>query len=320
MRCAIGGGLPASLLLVAVACGDGPTGPDDTEPPLRTVVFHRQDTGENLLLNSDGTEAGAVDVPGGLAVPIAVSGSGFTMAVVHGAVVGLVRLDRPGTIDTIMVRPQVHSLASFSPDAGLVALVSYDPTNAVLVFDRANRTVDTLPYGDQVAVLPPAFHADNRRIAVVTATPLSVFTTILYRDDRSRMDTHTIGQSPFLTIPIFGWPRWTDEGLLMAFVREGQSRPDTLLSMVLDPTNPVEAFERFRAVLAPVSDERPELVFGDFSTYAYSEDGQAIVLGANPGTGGSERHALYYVTPNVPRVRLLLDDPSQRPVFPNFIN
>ena len=321
MRCTTRSGPAVSLLLVAAACGDGPIGPDRTDEQLHTVVFHRQDTGENLLLNSDGTDAGALDVPGSPALPIAVSGSGYTMAVVSGGVVALVRLDQPGSgVDTIMARPQVHSLASFSDDATLVGLVAYAPIRAVLVFDRGNRTVDTLAYGDMDAVLPPVFSPDNSEIAVITASPLSLFSTILFREDRSRRETNTIELSRFVTIPIFGWPRWTDEGLLMAFVRKGGARPDTLVSMVIEPTDPVEAIERFRAVLAPVSDERPALTFGDFSTYAYTDDGEALVLGANPGTGGTERHALYLVTRAAGRVRLLLDDPAQRPVFPNFIN
>jgi hypothetical protein len=93
-----------------------------------------------------------------------------------------------------------------------------------------------------------------------------------------------------------------------------------MLSVLVDPDNPVDAIERFRAVLSPVSDERPELIFGDFSTYAYADDGEALALGANPGTGASSRHALYLVSRGVDRVQLLLDDPAQRPVFPNFIN
>ena len=169
--------------------------------------------------------------------------------------------------------------------------------------------------------MPPVFSPGNEHIVVIGATTLSLFSTVLYRGEQGRRDVHTFGFSRFLTIPIFGWPRWTsDEGLLMAFVRDGQADPDTLLSIGLDPNDPSAFTERFRAVLSPVSDERPELIFGPEATYAYAEDGQAIVIGANPGTGSATRHALYYLTPGVPLVRLLLDDPAQRPVFPNFIN
>jgi hypothetical protein len=234
MRFTTWGGGAAMLLFVAAGCGDGPIGPDETDAPvLRTVVFHRQDTGENVLLNSDGTDAGALDLPGGAAMPIAVSAIGYMMAVTQGDVIGLVRLDQPDRVDTIIQpRPGIRFLGSFSNDAQFLAIVTFSPSVAVLVYDRANRTVDTLPYGPGgdasgsiVPVLPPVFSPDDRRIVMIGASVLSLFSTVFYLDDPSRQDTHTFGFSRFLTIPVFGWPRWTDEGLLMAFLREGNAQP-----------------------------------------------------------------------------------------------
>lgn len=316
-------GLAALLLLSA--CGDDPLGPEppDEVPSVRTVLFHRQDTGENLLLNSDGTSAGALALPGALNVPIGVSARDRVAAIVHGTALGLVQLSEPAVVDTLfdLTADQVISFVSFSGDARFLAFVNYEPFRGVVIYDRANRSADTLDYGPRDAVLPPVFSPDNARLAIITQTPLTLYSTVVYRNDATRVVSEAFGFSRFLTIPIFGWPAWTDEGLLMAFVREGGADPDTLLSAVIDPARPGDfVHERFRAVLSPVSDERPELVFDPRSTYAYAPDGNALVLGANPNSGSAERHALYLVTRNVSRVQLLLDDPAQVPIFPNFVN
>ena len=89
---------------------------------------------------------------------------------------------------------------------------------------------------------------------------------------------------------------------------------------IADPDNPNRFLdERYRAVMAPVSDARPAVLLGLSSTYAFSPSGESIVIGAEPGTGPN-RHAIYLVTPDVGRIQLLLDDPAQFPVFPLFID
>lgn len=313
----------AGLGAASVGCDDslGPERPD--EQPVRLVLVHRQGTGDNMLLRTDGSPPTAFDGATAGLVPVGVAPREQVVALLRsgaGGVLVLSSIQNPGRLDTIIDPiPTSMSLVSFSQDERYVALVSYAPVQAVLIFDRANRTIDTLPYGNADPVLPPMLSPDNRRVALITVTPLSMFLTILYPGDPARSDTDVLGFSRLLNRPIFGWPRWTADGLLMAFVRVGVDAPDTLVIGTGDPDTPDFFFtERSRAVMAPVSDARPEVRIGAESTYAFSADGRALVLGADPGTGIG-RHAIYLVTPEVGRVQLLLDDPAQFPVFPLFI-
>jgi hypothetical protein len=103
-------------------------------------------------------------------------------------------------------------------------------------------------------------------------------------------------------------------------VRVAAEQPDTILSVSIDPDRPGDDIvERFRAAMSPVSDQRPELVVGNFATYAYSPGGNAIVLGAHPGAD-TQRHAIYLINRAASRVQLVLDDPSEFPRFPLLIN
>lgn len=307
---------------VVAGCGGEVVAPPDA-PAVRTLLVHRQNTDQNILLRTDGTPAGSLAVGGGI-LPIGIASANGPIVALHrgssGAVV-LISRDEPLRIDTILdPSPSSMSLASFSQDARFVALVSYAPVEGVLIYDRANRSVDTMPFGDAEPVLPPLFSPDNRRVGVIGSTGLSLSFTTLFPEDGSRITTEQLGFSIFTSVPIFGWPRWTEDGVLIAVVREADDAPDTVVASAFNPDRPGDFLEeRFRAVLAPVSDARPELAFTSSSTYAFAADGRAMVLGANPANGLS-RHAVFLVTPDVGRVQLVLDDPAQVLVFPLFVD
>ena len=312
----------AVAVFLVTACGDNAVEPlPDAAPAARTILVHRQDTGENLFLNTEGTEVGPVTLRPGL-LPLGAATHSQLAVFVDNTVLVLASLDQPGQYDTIIdPMPESLSLASFSPDELLVAVVSYAPTRAVLLYSRANRKVDTIPFNGGEPVLPPIVSPDNERVALVSMTDLSLFLTTLYPTDRGRVDTERFGFSKFLNRPIFGWPRWTEDGLYMAFVRVADAGPDTLVAGLIDPDAADEFFnEQYRAVMSPVSDERPELFIGPSATYAFSSNGRELVLGAMPGPTAAGRHAIYLVTPAVPRVQLVVDDPDRVFIFPLFIN
>jgi hypothetical protein len=303
--------------LAAGACREASAPPPEAQ--IRTILFHRQDTGENLLLNTDGSNAGtfASSAPG--LVPIGASTLGHIAVLLDGAAVVLVTLDHPGERDTIIhPAPAVLSLASFSPDETLVAVASYVPDAAVLVFDRPNRRVDTLPYGTNEPALPPLLGPDDDRVVLISVNPLSMSMTQMFRSNRSRMQTSAVGVARAITRPIFGWPRWTDAGIVMAFVRVAAVGADTLVVGRIDPDAPeVPLQELYHALMVPVADGHAELGIGDYSTYALTADGDLLVLGAE-ALAGAGRQALYLVSPAAPRVQPLLDVPGQNPVFPLF--
>jgi hypothetical protein len=307
----------AALIGAAAACADGGVTPPEVEP-VRTVLVHRQDTGENVLLNSDGSEAGRY-TPGSAPLALAASVVSQTLVLLDGNAVVVGRLDQPG-LDTILFpAPVPTSLAAISDDERFVAIVSFQPVAGLILYDRADRRADTLDFGSEPPALAPVISPNNDEIVLFSVTPLSLIATTLYRTDPTRRRTHILRVSRVLDRPIFGWPRWVDDGILMAFVRVAADAPDTLVVGLVRPDAPNALLEeRYRAVMAPVSDARPELGIFDASTYAFTRDGDALALGAEPqqGTG---RHAIYLVTPNGGRVQLVRDDPGQFLAYPLFI-
>lgn len=314
----------AALAATAVACGSDANGPDPAPDPseetVRTLLVHRQDTGENVLLNTDGSSAGSFsDATRGM-VPIGIDPVQGTAVLLDGTVITLVTLGKPDEIDTIIQpAPASLSLAAFSPNGVLVALVSYAPTAALLIYDRANQLLDTLSLAGSNPVLPPAFSPDGERIALVTLTDLSILVTIIPLDPVASSLTRRLSVSRFINHMIFGWPRWGADGLQMAFRRVAQEGPDTLLVGVVDPdVEGPQLTEQYRALMAPAASPMAELDLAVESTYHLTTDGRALALGAVPGTGGA-RHAVYLVTPGANRVRTVLDTIAQYPVFPLFI-
>jgi hypothetical protein len=301
---------------MAAACGDDPVVPQPE--PVRTVLVHRQDTGENVLLNSDGSDAGSYAPGGGSLLALGASAVGQALVLLNGDAIVIGTLSRPG-LDTILrPAPTSLSLASISDDERLVALVSYEPLRALIVYDRANHAADTLDYGPIDPVLPPVLAPTDDRVVLFGLTPLALTITVIDRADPSRRETASLSLSRFLNRPIFGWPRWMEDGIHLAFVRVADGAPDTLLVGRIAPDDPSQPLnEQYRAVMAPESDARPELVIGDASTYALTADARALALGAIP-EAGTARHAIYLVTPSLARVQLVRDDPGQFLVFPLF--
>ncbi|MDH4351248.1 MAG: hypothetical protein OEW56_08895 [Gemmatimonadota bacterium] len=314
----------AALAVAALGCGSDANGPDPGPDPantrVRTLLVHHQDTGENTLVNTDGSAAGTfADASRGM-VPIGIDPADGTAVLIDGTVITLVTLGKPDQIDTIIQpAPASLSLAAFSPNGVLVALVSYAPTAALLLYDRANRRVDTLSLAGADPVLPPAFSPDGERIALITLTDISILATVIPLDPLASAQTRRLAVSRFTNRLIFGWPRWGSDGLQIAVRRVAQEGPDTLLVGVVDPD--IEGTlltEQYRALLAPAAHPTAELDFAVESTYHLASDGQALALGAVPGTGGA-RHAVYLVTPGISRVQPVLDTLAQYPVFPLFI-
>ncbi len=307
-------------LSAAIACSDTPTA---SEPAVLTILAHYQQTGENLLIDANGLGVGSLGPTTVDMVPIGAYTTDGTIALLAGDAIVLTTLSHPEVLDTVIrPSPLTHSLLSFSPSGRFLALVSVRPTQGLLLYDRANKTLDTLTMGDadpEVA-LPPVFSPDGQRIAILTVTPLSLLVTILDLDARLQPRTEPLQVSRLLNRPLFGWPRWSDDGIHMAFRRVAEPGPDTLVVGVVQPDN-ADAFleERYRAVMAPESDERPEVVFGLSSTYSLSADGLAVVLAAFPAAGATA-HSLYVVTPSVPRIRIVQDEPGVVLFFPQFIN
>jgi hypothetical protein len=303
-------------LLLAAACGE-PVAPPQPEP-LRTVLVHRQDTDENVLLNSDGSDGG-VYLPGVTnVVPLGASAAAQALVLLHGSAIVIGQLGQPG-LDTILAAPASLSLATISDNERLVALVSLGPTRGLIVFDRANRAADTLDIGPIVPVLPPVLSPGDGRVILFGATPTSFTATVLFLDDPSRIETTNLRMARYGDLLIFGWPRWVDDGIHLAFVRAAADGPDTLVVTRLAPDaldQPPE--EQYRAVMAPGDGGQPELDLGAQSTYALAPDARALALGAYPAAGAA-RHAIYLVTPSVPRVQPVRDQPQQVLVAPLFV-
>jgi hypothetical protein len=304
-------------LSAAVACSDTPTPP---EAAVLTILAHHQLTGENLLISANGSDVGSLGPTTVNMVPIGAYTTDGTIALLAGNAIVLTTLAHPEVIDTlIQPAPTSQSLLSFSPTGVLFALVSYSPTRAVLVYDRANKTIDTLAIGNLEPALPPVFSPQGDRIALLTVTPLSVMVTILDLNAPSQFYSEPLQVSRLLNQPLFGWPRWIGDGIHMAFRRVAEAGPDTLVVGVVRPDNADASLEeQYRAVMSP-SDQRPEIEFGPSSTYSLSADGRAVVIAALPSVGASA-HSLYVVTPSLPRIRIVHDDPGVRLYFPQFIN
>jgi len=306
-----------AVLLVAVACGDQTVEPDPE--PIRTVLVHRQDTGENLLLNSDGSDAGAY-APGvtGL-VALGASPVARTLVLLHGNAIALGSLGQAGLDTILQPAPTSMSPATISDDGLRVALVSYQPVRGLIVYDLVSATADTLDYGSIDPVLPPVFAPDGRRLALFGLTPISLILTVVSLGDPPRFSSDALAISRFLNRPIFGWPRWLDDGIHLAFLRAADAGPDTLLVGRVSPDAPAaELAEQYRAVLVPVEAGQPELELGVPSSYALAPDARALILGAFPGSRATS-HAIYLVTPSALRVQPVRVEPQQFLVAPLFV-
>jgi len=309
-----------SLALIAAACSDGPTGPEVVTPPVRSILMHFANSGVNYAWNTDRTPAGDLSLGADGLVPIGTHPSQRLVALLADQAIVLASLDRPGELDTIIApSPSSHTLASFSATGDLVAIAAYAPVPALLVFDRVNRRLDTLPLGGVEPVLPPVFSPDGTRVILFSLTELSMFATIVPRTGTATVRTVRLRFSWLLNRPVFGWPRWVGDGVRMAFVRVVEDGPDTLLVGTVFPDDPEALMEEaYRTLLVPEDASASELRFGDASTFALTADGSGIVLGLVPVGGGSQ-HAVYHAAPGIPRPLPVVDSAGQYPVFPLFI-
>jgi hypothetical protein len=313
--------LALTAVLVA-GCGSDPNDPGEAglqADQVRTLLIHRQNTGENELWDTDGTAAGTLPSTRGM-LPIGVHPGVGTIALLAGNAIVETTLDRSDDLDTLIHPvPQSMSLASFSSDARYLAIVAYAPSPGLLLYDRANRLLDTLDLGGADPALPPVFAPGDDRIVLITVTDLSILATFVYPDDPGNTSTRQVRASRLLNRPIFGWPRWIGNGLRMAFVRVAESGPDTLMVGTIFPDNPSSFLqEHYRALMAPANDPDANLDIGLASTYALTADGSTLALGAIPGDRQSP-HTVYVVTQDSGRVRVLVDGPGENPVFPLFI-
>ena len=290
--------------LVLAACGD-PTDPGSINR-IRTVLFYREDTGENHLLNSDGTAERRVVLGATGLVPVGLSSAGSEVALLHGNALVIGNLNDPARVDTVLYPiPGSMSLVAFSPDDRYLALFQYAPDPRLLIVDRSGA-IDSFTVGEQVPDLPPVFSPDGLRVALVTVTQISVIVTMVQRED-GQLQGDPAGFSRFIYQPIFGWPRWTEDGLLLGTVREGGDG-DTLMVMVVDPDEPTRLGRPLYGVPSPV------LEYDTGSSYAFSADGQAVVLAALPSV--TARRRLYYAVRGGRLTNLTTADLTARPAFP----
>lgn len=295
--------LPLILFAVA-ACGDA-SGPDIETP--RTVLFYREDTGENFLINSDGSAGHVLDFTDHALIPVGISTNGDRVAFLNGSALVTGAVSSSGRLDTVLNPvPQRMSLVSFSNDDRYIALYQYLPTPLLLVVDLAGG-VDTLRPAAPPPVLPPVFSPSGDRIALVSATQLSIQLTVVERDNEAIAPTAKIGFSLFLYRPVFGWPRWTAEGLLLATVHAGTDW-DTLTVLAVNPDQPPDLAVQVLKVASPI------LTWDAASTYALAADGRAVVVAAVPPVRGGRE--LYYGSPRAARLTSLLNDPAALPAFP----
>lgn len=318
--------VPLALVALAalVGCDETPVDPDPEPEPVRTVLFQRGSDLGIFLVNTDGTDRQRVTIGSDTdsLIPLAVAPGGAAVALLADNAILVSSLQHPEIIDTAFApAPREMSLASFSPDQRFLGVVSYVPETLLLVYDRVNRRVDSFPIpSNPPPALPPVFDATGDRVALIGVTQLSAHVTLVQRDRPELTRSEVLGFSRVLSRPVFGWPTWTDEGILFAVLRVAPEAVDTILSVSINPDRPGDDLvERYRATMSPVSDQRPELLIGDYSTYSYSPGGDALILGAHPSTD-TRRHALYLINRAAIRVQLVLDDPSEFPLFPLLIN
>jgi hypothetical protein len=179
---------------------------------------------------------------------------------------------------------------------------------------------DTLPVGPVDPVLPPVFSPSDDRIMLFGLTSTSIVVTTLFQNDRTRVETATLPTSRFVNRPLQGWPRWNASGLYLAFLRTTDTAPDTLVvARMLPDRIDLGVEEQFRAILAPVNDDQPEVdPLVNASTYALTASGEVLTLGAAPFLG-SASHAIYLARHGRPRIEIVLSDPEQFLKFPLFV-
>jgi len=310
--------LVGSLLaaLGTLACTEAalePTVPD----PVRTVLYRLSNAPGLFAVRADGTGEARVRVPAAIdsMVLLGMSRDGGRLALL--ADDGIYAYDPADTfsLTRVLEQPPGSILpAAFSDDERFLAIITFGRQPLVIVADLVDGVVDTLSAVVAEPVLPVAFSPDASRIAVLGATSFTLELVTIDRASGISSSIQLVGGSRLLDIPIFGWPRWTAQGLQLAVRRRpftGNTGPDTLFGVTLDIDDVGRGYRRqFRAA--------SDLRFDVASTFAYSSDGNAIVYGALSADGTT--HGLFFQSANTPFVQLIRDDPVDGEVFPQMVN
>ena len=309
---------PWGLLAVAltVACTETPNEPTITDP-VRTVVYSLSNAPGLFAVRADGSGEARVRVPAAIdsMVLIGMSRAGGRLALLAADGIYAYNPADTASLARVLDLPSGSILpAAFSEDDRYLAIVAFAHRPLVIIADLLGGVVDTLPAIVAEPVLPVAFSPNGRRIAVIGATSFTLEVVTIDRESGISSSIQPVGGSRLVDIPIFGWPRWSEQGLQLAVRRQpftGNTGPDTLIGVTLDVDDLEGGYRRrFRAV--------SDLRFDVASTFAYSSDGDAIVYGALSADGTT--HGLFFQSANTPVVQLVRDDPVVGEVFPQMVN
>lgn len=311
----------ALLLLGLAACNDPPLLPEPpTPPPVRDAMFRRLDDGGVYLIRTDGTGQRRVSPQGVQSVtPFALTEDGRTVALLLPGALAIAPLEDLAAQQVILNSvPPALGLSAFSADGRYLAVPCIlSSGSAILLYDRSTQDWDTIPVVAGFSVAP-AFSPDGSEIAGINVDLLTMSMVRILLVSR-QVFVNPIGASRALNSPLFGWPRWTEDGLNF-LVRQGLATPaqDTLAVVTANPSYPEGGISvRYRFTLSPDS-STADPVFTSISTYDLSVDGNQVIVAAQPDSG-AVGHALYAGALGGPRIYRVLSNPAQFPVYPRLL-
>lgn len=310
------GVLGSLAIATAVTCTEAtlePTMPD----PIRTVLYSLSNGPGLFAVRSDGSGDARVRVPAAIdgMVLLGMSRDGGRLALLADDGIYVYSPADTLSLSRALDLPSGSILpVAFSNDERFLALITFANRPLLIVADLQVGVVDTLAAVIAEPVLPVAFSPDGRRIAVIGANSFTLEIVTIDRETGIPSSIHPVGGSRLVDLPIFGWPRWSAQGLQLSVRRRpftGNTGPDTLIGVTLDIDNVEKGYRRrFRAV--------SDLRFDVASTFAYSSDGDAIIYGALSADGTT--HGLFFQSVNTEVVQLVRDDPVAGEVFPQMVN
>lgn len=313
--------LAIASLLAMLACNEPSLAPGP--PPVRDVLFRFQN-GSLHLIGTDGMNNRPVG-PAGLPsfTPLAVSLDGRTVALIVGNQIALAPLEDLSSRQAIYTQlPPAIGPGAFSDDGRRLAVPCFVPGGgpAVLLYDQDLQRWDTVIVGSPGFSMGPAFSPDGAQLAGIGETDLGLF-VIRVRMSDLYPTTQPLGASRFLNLPVFGWPRWTQEQGFMFLARRGLTTPgpDTLAVEAFDPDHAEGGARKLFTVLQAPDSGGPDLVIGGQSTFSLSRDGSQVILAAFPDTA-LRYHGLWAAAKGGRRVYRVLADSSQFLQYPHLLN